>query len=121
MALYISIPKFQVLNEERPSNRFTPSITAIQFRTRKRTIPFEEIVDTGIGYLGKRSNYVGFYYIVLRLKNGEEYPLFVPGHFFDGGSDRTVMESRRQRLEQCMGACRTYRIAAKEWLGEDRF
>ena len=76
---------------------------ANQFRTRKRTILFKEIVDTGIGYLGKRSNSVGFYYIILRLENGEEYPLYAPGYFFDGGSDRSVMENRRQRLEHCLG------------------
>jgi hypothetical protein len=71
-----------------------------QFRTKKRLIPFSDIVDTGIGYLGRKSNYVIFYYIILKLRNGEEYPLFSPGRFFDGGSDRSVMESRRQRLEE---------------------
>ena len=71
-----------------------------QFRIKKRLIPFSDIVGTGIGYLGKKSNFVTFYYINLKLKSGEEYPLFSPGRFFDGGSDRSVMESRRQRLEE---------------------
>ncbi|MDI6729181.1 MAG: hypothetical protein QMD44_09700 [Thermodesulfovibrionales bacterium] len=70
------------------------------FRAKRRLIPFSDIVSTGIGYLGKKSNFVTFYYINLKLKSGEEYPLFSPGHFFDGGSDRSVMESRRQRLEE---------------------
>ena len=73
---------------------------ANRFRTNKRVIPFSEIAGTGIGYLGKKSNYVTFYYINLRLRNGEEYPLFSPGRFFEGGSDREVMESRRLRLEE---------------------
>ncbi|TAN39608.1 MAG: hypothetical protein EPN25_10895 [Nitrospirae bacterium] len=71
-----------------------------RFRTNKRVIPFSEIVDSGIGYLGRKSNYVTFYYINLRLRSGEDYPLFSPGRFFDGGSDREVMESRRLRLEE---------------------
>ncbi|MHB8880085.1 MAG: hypothetical protein ACYC69_01090 [Thermodesulfovibrionales bacterium] len=73
---------------------------ASRFRTNKRVIPFSDIAGTGIGYLGKKSNYVSFYYINLRLRSGEDYPLFSPGRFFDGGSDREVMESRRLRLEE---------------------
>lgn len=71
-----------------------------RFRTKKRSIPFGNNVDTGIGYLGSKSNHVSFYYIILKLKNGEQYSLFSPGRFFDGGSDRSVMENRRQRLEE---------------------
>ncbi|MBL0125645.1 MAG: hypothetical protein IPP88_24275 [Betaproteobacteria bacterium] len=67
--------------------------------TKRRMIPFVDIVDTGIGYLGKRSNLVNFYYIVLKLRNGDNYSLFAPGRFFEGASDRSAMESRRQRLE----------------------
>ena len=71
-----------------------------RFRTRRREIPFADIAGTGIGYLGRTSNIVTFYYINLKLKNGEVYPLFAPGRFFNGGSDRSVMENRRQRLEE---------------------
>jgi len=73
-----------------------------QFRSKQRVIPFSDIVHTGIGYLGRKSAFVTFYYITLKLKSGEEYPLFPPGRFFEGGSDRSVMESRRQRLEECI-------------------
>ncbi len=73
------------------------------FRTKKRVIPFVDIVDTSIGFLGKRSNMVNFYYIVLKLGNGDKYTLFPPGRFFEGGSDRSAMESRRQRLEDYLG------------------
>lgn len=73
-----------------------------RFGRKKRIILFGEIVETGIGYLGKRSNYVNFYYIILRLRSGEEYPLFAPGRFFEGGSDRSVMEIRRKRLDELL-------------------
>ncbi|MCX7192348.1 MAG: hypothetical protein NTY60_01760 [Proteobacteria bacterium] len=73
-----------------------------RFGVKKRFILFGDIVDTGIGYFGKRSNDVNFYYIVLKLRSGEKYPLFAPGRFYEGGSDRQVMENRRQRLEECI-------------------
>lgn len=72
---------------------------ANRFSTKKRIIPFSEIAGTSIGYLGKKSNYVSFYYIILKLKSGKEYPLFSPGYFFEGSSERSVMEDRRLRLE----------------------
>lgn len=71
-------------------------------RTAKRLIPFRDIVGAGIGYLGKRSNGVNFYYVTLKLRNGETYPLFAPGRFFDGGSDRAVMEDRRRLIEESL-------------------
>ncbi len=70
------------------------------FRKKKRIIPFGDIADIRIGYLGKKSNFVEFYYLILKLRDGEEYPLFSPGRFHEGTSDRAVMEERRQRLEQ---------------------
>jgi hypothetical protein len=69
------------------------------FKTKTRTILFDDIIHIGIGYLGKRSNYVTFYYLVLRLRNGEEYPLFAPGRFYKGGSSRETVEGWRTRLE----------------------
>ena len=71
-----------------------------RFGVKKRLIPFGGIDHAGIGYLGKSSNFVNFYYIILKLGSGEEYSLFAPGRFFEGGSDRSVMESRRQRIEE---------------------
>jgi len=68
--------------------------------SNRRLIAFDEIVEIGIGYLGKKSNYASFYYLILRLRSGEKYPLFSPGYFFEGGSDKSVMETRRQRLEE---------------------
>lgn len=71
-----------------------------RLRTKKRSIPFGDIVDISIGYLGKRSNLVTFYYLVLKLRSGEEYPLFSAGRFYKGGSDRAIVESWQQRIEE---------------------
>ncbi|MBT0665581.1 hypothetical protein KI809_14830 [Geobacter pelophilus] len=71
-----------------------------RFSTKKQTIPFSDIVGVGIGYLGKKSNFVTWYYLVLKLRSGKDYPLFPPGRFFEGGSDRATVESWKQRLER---------------------
>jgi hypothetical protein len=71
-----------------------------RLRAKKRLIPFSDVVGVGIGYLGKRSTGVTWYYLVLRLKSGEEYSLFAPGRFFEGGRDRAIVEGWKQRLEQ---------------------
>ncbi len=68
--------------------------------TKSRVIGFGQIADTGIGFVGRTSTYVTFYYIILRLRSGENYTLFGPGRFFQGASDRSLMEQRRQLLEQ---------------------
>jgi hypothetical protein len=31
---------------------------------------------------------------------GEEYPLFAPGRFYDGASDRSIVEGWKLRLEK---------------------
>jgi hypothetical protein len=72
------------------------------FSKKNRFILFSEIADVSIGYLGKRSNYVTCFYLVLKLRNGEEYPLFAPGRFFEGGSDRSVVAGWQKRLQDCM-------------------
>jgi hypothetical protein len=70
---------------------------------KSRVIPFGEVESVGIGYLGKKSNFVEWYYLVLHLRTGEEYPLFAPGRFYEGGSDRSTVEGWRQRLESYLG------------------
>lgn len=74
-----------------------------RFRTKKRSIPFSTIDGISIGYIGKKANYVEWYYLVLKLRGGEEYSLFAPGRFFEGGSDRSTVVSWKQRLEQYLG------------------
>lgn len=68
--------------------------------SKRRSIPFGDIVAIHLGYLGKASNFVKFYYLVLKLKGGEEYPLFSPGRGYDGGTDRFTVEKWRRRLEE---------------------
>lgn len=71
--------------------------------TRKRSIAFSEVRDVSIGFLGKSSNYARTYYLVLHLVDGREYPL-APGRFYEGASDRSVVEGWRQRLEEYLSA-----------------
>jgi hypothetical protein len=70
------------------------------FGTKRRSIRFHDIVGISVGFLGKKSNYVTYYYLALKLRNGEEYPLFAPGRFYDGASDRSAVEGWRTRLEK---------------------
>ena len=106
LLLLIGIPAFLMRGRQTivvdPRMRRIVVEDTTMFGTKKRSIRFSEIARAGIGYLGKKSNFVSFYYIDLTLKNGESYPLFSPGRFHDGGSDRSVMEGRRQRLERCI-------------------
>ena len=66
---------------------------------KTRQIAFSEVSDISVGYLGKKSNFVQTYYLVLKLTNGQEYPLFAPGRFYPGASGRATVESWRQRLK----------------------
>jgi hypothetical protein len=70
------------------------------FNAKRRLIGFGDIVRVGIGYLGKQSNFVTFYYLVLELRSGEEYALFAPGRFYPGASNRSIVEGWRARLEK---------------------
>jgi hypothetical protein len=67
--------------------------------SKRREIGFGEVTGLSIGYLGKKSNFVQTYYLVLKLTNGREYPLFAPGRFFPRASDRSTVESWRRRLQ----------------------
>jgi len=71
-----------------------------RFGSKRRTIAFDDIADVRIGYLGKASNHVRFYYLALELKSGGECPLFAPGRGYEGASDRAVVESWRTRLQE---------------------
>lgn len=69
-----------------------------------RVIRFDEITHVGIGYLGKRSNFVEYYYLALTLRSGEPYTLFAPGRFYAGASERFTVEGWRDRLETYLRA-----------------
>ena len=70
---------------------------------KERAIPFDEVLGVTLGFLGKRSNFVKNYHLVLRLRSGETCVLFAPGRYFDGSSDRQVVESWRDRLLLYLG------------------
>ena len=70
---------------------------------RRTVIAFQQVTSVSIGYLGKHSNLVNTYYLVLHLADGREYPLFAPGRFFEGASDRDVVEGWRTRLGEYLG------------------
>ena len=74
---------------------------------KKREIRFDAIERVRIGYLGRASNYLNFYYLLLILRDGEEYALFAPGRFYPGSSDRAVVEGWRQRLDAMLGGLRS--------------
>jgi hypothetical protein len=76
------------------------------FGSKQRAIRFSEIERVGIGYLGKRSTMIMFYYLVLHLANGEEYSLFAPGRFYAGCFDRSVVEGWQARLERYLAEAR---------------
>jgi hypothetical protein len=67
---------------------------------RSRVIRFDDITRVGIGYLGKRSNFVQMFYLNLRLNSGQSYALFAPGRFYEGASSRATVEAWQHRLEQ---------------------
>lgn len=79
---------------------FIEDITTVS--NSRRVILFSDILKIGIGYLGKESNQVTFYYLELYLKGGEKYALFAPGRFYAGSSNETTVQSWRTRLEALM-------------------
>ncbi len=87
-----------------PAARLITVEDAGRFRTKRRVIPFNDILGVSIGYLGKRSNHVTWYYLVLKLRSGENYPLFAPGRLYEGGSSRPTVESWKGRIERYLGS-----------------
>ena len=67
--------------------------------TRKRAFLFQEIAGSSMGYFGKPSNCANFHFTRLRFRSGEQYILFAPGRFYDGCSNRQIMEARKEQLE----------------------
>ncbi|PIW08924.1 MAG: hypothetical protein CO066_06290 [Comamonadaceae bacterium CG_4_9_14_0_8_um_filter_60_18] len=82
-----------------PKRRRITVADTTRFGTKERVIRFDEITHVGIGYLGKKSNFVEWYYLSLTLRDGKRYALFAPGRFYDGASNRANVEGWRDRLE----------------------
>ncbi len=103
LLLVIGAAGFMVCSRQKvvvdPNSRLITIEEINRFGTKKRTINFSDVVEVNIGYLGKKSNFVSWYYLVLKLEDGEQYPLFTPGRFFEGGSDISTVEGWRQRLK----------------------
>ena len=78
------------------------------FGAQRRTIPFRDLEDIGIGFLGTRSDGARCYYLDLKLRDDTRYPLFAPGRFFPGSSDRAIVEGWRQRLQRYLVADRDH-------------
>ncbi|WP_028893345.1 hypothetical protein [Syntrophorhabdus aromaticivorans] len=107
LLLLIGVPGFLLSCKQTvivdPGTRRITIEDSNRFHRKKRSIPFSDIACVNIGYIGKRSNYVTWYYLMLKLRSGEDYPLFAPGRFYDGGSDRSTVEGWKQRLEGYLG------------------
>ena len=107
LLLFIGVAGFLVSGKQTvvvdPKARRITIEDANRYCAKKRSIPFSEVRGISIGYLGKRSNYVAWYYLVLKLRSGEEYSLFSPGRFFEGASDRSTVEGWKRRLEEYLG------------------
>jgi hypothetical protein len=73
-----------------------------RFRKKSRAISFHEIAEVDVSSLGNRSEGSVSYYVTLKLRSGESYPLFFPA-YYDGRWDRSVAESRRRRIEEYLG------------------
>lgn len=85
-----------------PNLRLITIQTSNKFKTTRRVIAFSDIVDIKIGYQGTRSNFTTFYFLILKLRSGEEYSLFAPGQFYAGTNTRESVEQMRQQLKEYM-------------------
>jgi hypothetical protein len=107
LLLFIGVPGLILSGKQTvmvdPQTRCITIEDSNRFLTKRRSIPFSDIAGVSMGYLGKRSNYVTWYYLVLKLRSGEDYPLFAPGRFFRGASDKPTVTSWKQRLERYLG------------------
>lgn len=103
LLLFIGAASFLVSGRQKvvidPATRLIEIEDVNYLGTKSRTIPFSDINEINIGYLGKQSNFVTWYYLALKLKSGETYPLFAPGRFYEGGSDRATVMGWQQRLQ----------------------
>jgi hypothetical protein len=79
-----------------PGERLIKINNTNRFHTKNKTIAFDEIADIKIGYLGKKTNFIENYYLVLILKNDKECSLFGPG--FYGINKKYLAQERKDRL-----------------------
>lgn len=71
-----------------------------RFSEKTKVIRFNEIADVYVGEFGDQEGGSISYHVVAKLKTGKEVRLFFA--FYDGQHDKSVAESRCQRLAQCL-------------------
>jgi hypothetical protein len=67
-----------------------------RFGSKTRVIEFQDIVEVRIGWVGKKTTFY-YYFLLLKLKNGENYPLF--NQHYPGSFNRATVESWKTKLE----------------------
>ena len=75
-----------------------------RFYNKRRVILFNDIAVVHVSYQGQASNRTVWYFLSLKLRNGERYPLFAPGRFYAGASNEAVVLGWQQRLQNYIDA-----------------
>ena len=73
-----------------------------RFGKSTKVIRFNEIADVYVGEFGDQEGGSISYHVVIKLKTGKETPLFFA--YFEGQHEKSVAESRCQRLARCLQA-----------------
>ncbi|HTY36003.1 MAG TPA: hypothetical protein VMH23_02775 [Bacteroidota bacterium] len=106
LLLVIGIPSLLMVGRQTivvdPSVRLILIEKANRFGSKTTTISFNEIADLRVSSMGSRTKGMVTYYVTLELVSGKHVPLFFPD-YYDGRWDRSVAESRCQRLAECLG------------------
>jgi hypothetical protein len=106
LLMIIGVPAVLMLGKQTiivdPKARHILMEDVSRFGSKKKIIPFNDIVDARVSRLGNRTEGSVTYYVTLKLTSGKTFPLFFPA-YFDGRWDRSVAESRCSRLEEYLG------------------
>lgn len=86
-----------------PQARLITVEDVTRFGTKSRSIPFDDVTDVRVGYQGRKSSFVGFYYLSLTLRSGGSFALFAPGRAYPGATDRSTAEGWHRRLCEYLG------------------
>lgn len=66
---------------------------------RVRTLRFEEVEDVRIGRVGSATSGVPFFFLRLRLRDGQHATLFAPGRWYPGAMSRSATHTRLRQLD----------------------
>jgi len=70
-----------------------------RFKQKNQIIYFDEIDEVYVSRLGNRSEGSISYYVTLKLKSGNNYPLFFPA-YYDRRWNKSIAESRCNQLKE---------------------